>query len=58
MNTTWADAWRELHRFCTDDPSPIRNLDHARVVLDDHEGHDDKCNQLLAALQHVSANVS
>jgi hypothetical protein len=55
VNAAKRDLWRQRHRFCTDTPPPFESLDHARAVLDDHGAHDEKCLQLIAALDCVSA---
>ncbi|WP_405137494.1 hypothetical protein [Nocardia sp. NBC_01388] len=48
------DQWRNIHRFCHDEPAAITVLEQARTVLGDHGRHDDTCLQLRAALDHVS----
>jgi hypothetical protein len=48
--------WRESHRFCTDMPAPIQSLDEARVVLDQHAGHD--CAHFQAAMQRATGVLS
>ena len=54
MSPAQIDRWRNIHRFCNDQPGPIVSLDEARFVLNEHGGHDGSCNQFLSALHRAS----
>lgn len=55
--TIQTDLWRDRHRFCTDIPDPIDDLDEARFVLDQHTGHGPGCPRYLTALTRASAVI-
>lgn len=46
--------WDIVHRFCEDDPGPIRSFEEARRVLTIHAGHGARCLQYVAALSRTS----
>ncbi|WP_227980005.1 hypothetical protein [Nocardia spumae] len=54
MNLQAVDRWRNIHRFCNDEPGPIVSLDEARYVLGEHSDHGPGCLQYLAALSRAS----
>jgi hypothetical protein len=54
MRAADIDRWRNMHRFCNDEPGEIVGLDEARFVLNEHGGHGPTCRQFLCALSRTS----
>ena len=54
MRAADVDRWRNIHRFCNDQPGPIVSLDEARFVLNEHGDHGPTCLQFLGALARTS----